>query len=95
MTDVPAPEVELNPDGEATLETYTVEFDRDGKPLRGYVIGRLSNSGRRFLANHGDERTLSELSSRTNEPVGRKGWVKADPDKKGRNLFTFEQRASL
>ncbi|KAF2096988.1 acetyl-CoA acetyltransferase [Rhizodiscina lignyota] len=95
VEDVTAPEIELSPDGEATIETYTVEFDRDGAPLRGYIIGRLTKSGHRFLANHGDARTLTELTSRTKEPIGRKGWVKGDPEKKGRNLFTLEERASL
>ena len=45
------------PEGRATVETYTVVFDRDG-PLRGVVVGRLAD-GTRFLAQPtGDPETL-------------------------------------
>ena len=51
-------------------ETYTVEFNRDGSPLRGYVIGRLKSNGKRFLANSGDDDTLREMASGAGEIVG-------------------------
>ena len=38
------------PAGAATIETYTVLFDREGAPARGIVIGRLPD-GARFIAN--------------------------------------------
>ena len=68
------------------LQTYTVEFKRDGTPLQGYVVGRLSN-GHRFLANHANDSTLKELCSQEIEPIGRRGKVKSGTD--GRNLFSF------
>jgi hypothetical protein len=76
-------------------KTYTVEFGRDGLPLRGHVVGRLKRNGHRFLANHGDDSMLLQLSSDSTEPIGRTGWVKPDPLKKRRNLFVFEQSEKL
>ncbi|HJW68789.1 MAG TPA: acetyl-CoA acetyltransferase, partial [Candidatus Binatia bacterium] len=50
----PAPELALGPSGAATIETYTVLYDRDGAPMRGLVVGRLED-GRRFLAGTPDD----------------------------------------
>jgi acetyl-CoA C-acetyltransferase len=36
--------------GDATVETYTVEYGRDGEPERGIVLGRTAD-GERFLSN--------------------------------------------
>ncbi len=47
------------PSGVATVETYTVLFDRDGQPERGIVIGRLAD-GRRFIANTPADRAVLE-----------------------------------
>ncbi|KAL1865406.1 hypothetical protein Plec18167_009453 [Paecilomyces lecythidis] len=80
-------------EGEAVIETYTVEFDRKGRPSRGHVVGRLLKDQHRFIANHGDESTLAQLASTTVEPIGRKGRVSVSQD--GRNLFTFETKANL
>ncbi|ORY08858.1 acetyl-CoA acetyltransferase, partial [Clohesyomyces aquaticus] len=60
--------------GDAVVETYTVEFNRDGSPLRGYIVGRLKATGKRFLANHGDEATLRQMAGGTVEIVGKSGW---------------------
>ncbi|KAF2013187.1 hypothetical protein BU24DRAFT_424190 [Aaosphaeria arxii CBS 175.79] len=84
------PALASDADGEAVVETYTVEFKRDGSPLRGHVVGRLKSDGRRFLANHGDERTLRVMAEGAVEIVGKKGWVKQDADRKGRGLFVLE-----
>ena len=94
ITDVEVPEMEVRAEGEAVVETYTVEFKRDGTPLRGYVVGRLKN-GKRFLANHGDEGTLRVLGSSTTEVIGRSGWVRQDAAREGRGLFTFETGAKM
>jgi len=69
-----------------SVETYTVEFGRDGLPIRGYIVGRLSN-GKRFVANNRDESTLTQLASTVQEPIGKSGWVHNGKD--GRNLFFF------
>lgn len=94
------PEIEESANGEAVVETYTVEFNRDGTPGMGYVVGRLLSlgargEGKRFLANHGDERTLRELCSVTREPIGRRGVVKCNSGGDGRNLFIFEKEGNL
>lgn len=72
------PEVVTQPHGEATIETYTVVFDREGAPAIGIVIGRLDD-GRRFLANTPADRTLLE-GLVAEEAIGRRGTVTAgDP----------------
>lgn len=75
-----------------TFQTYTVEFNRDGSPHHGHIVGRLE-SGNRFLANHGDESTLLQLSSTVKEQIGRKGMVRIGED--GRNLFVFDSGGKL
>jgi acetyl-CoA C-acetyltransferase len=69
--------------GRATVETYTVTYDREGAPERGIVVGRLLD-GRRFLAHTPGERALLEDFA-THEGVGRKGAV---AHQGGKNLFT-------
>ncbi|RKL16032.1 hypothetical protein BFJ68_g5281 [Fusarium oxysporum] len=78
--------------GEAVIETYTVDYDRKG-PKLGHVIGRLVENGQRFIANHGDEHTLATLVSTNGEPIGMKGRVSRADD--GRNLFTLSASAKL
>ena len=95
ITDVPAPELASNAEGEAVVETYTVEFNRDGSPLRGHIIGRLKNDNRRFLANQGDDTTMLQMSSGAGEVIGKSGWVWQDPVKIGRSLFAFAKPAKL
>ncbi|KAK0353604.1 hypothetical protein LTR91_018751 [Friedmanniomyces endolithicus] len=87
VTDVQVPAIEEKADGSATIETYTVEYDRKG-PLRAYIIGRLKANGHRFIANHDDERTLKELCSTEIEQIGRQGTVRVSSD--GRNLFSLD-----
>jgi len=80
----PHPPVTETPDGDATVETYTVVFNRDGAPELGIVIGRTPD-GARFLANTPpDRRTLESMTKR--EMVGAKGRVAQADD--GRNIFT-------
>jgi acetyl-CoA C-acetyltransferase len=69
-----APPVDENYQGPATLETYTVFYDRDGAPQGGAVIGRAS-SGARFIAKVAaeDAGTIAWLTSGEQEPVGARG----------------------
>ncbi|MCZ6641536.1 MAG: acetyl-CoA acetyltransferase [Gammaproteobacteria bacterium] len=72
------------PSGSATVETYTVLFDRQGEPERGLIIGRLDN-GARFVAFTSNEATL--LNNLTSEsPIGRRGQVHRAGST---NLFEF------
>ena len=92
VADVQSPVVAIQAEGDATVETYTVEFNRDGSPLRGFVIGRLKSNGHRFIANEADKSTLYQLCSETVEPIGRSGQVRAADD--GRNLFSLNGELS-
>ncbi|KAK5175147.1 uncharacterized protein LTR77_000284 [Saxophila tyrrhenica] len=87
VKDVQTPQVDEKAEGDAIIETYTVEFNRDGSPLRGFIVGRLKSNGHRFLGNHADDATLQQLCSQKVEPIGRDGKVKTADD--GRNLFVF------
>jgi acetyl-CoA C-acetyltransferase len=86
-------------DGEATIETYTVIFNRDGEPEQGIVIGRLSGKTNgpsvaqgpspeapRFFANTPPNRDLM-LAMTREEFVGRRGQVRSAD---GRNVFEPE-----
>jgi hypothetical protein len=53
------------------------------------VVGRLKSTGHRFVANHGDDQTLNELVSGTDEKIGRAGTVRSDGK---RNLFTLQKK---
>ena len=71
-------------EGDATVETYTVIFNRDGEPEQGIVIGRLGNGARsRFFANTPPKREPM-LAMTRDEFVGRRGQVRSEG---GRNVF--------
>jgi acetyl-CoA C-acetyltransferase len=69
-----APPVQEDYLGPATVETYTVLYDRDGSVQQGVVIGRALN-GARFLAKvpADDADTIDWLTSGEQEPVGMPG----------------------
>ncbi len=70
------------PDGPAVIETYTVMHNKTG-PDHAIVLGRLSESGRRFVANTPAEReVLLDLQER--DSLGRPGTV---AQRDGRNIF--------
>jgi acetyl-CoA C-acetyltransferase len=64
----PSPQVVEAAEGSATVETYTVRHDRHGHRT-GIVVGRLDESGARFLALAADEATL-DLLGQAEEPIG-------------------------
>jgi len=70
----PAPRVHEDYFGPATVETYTVLYDREGAPQQGAVIGRTP-SGARFIAKvpAADSATIHWLTSGEQEPVGAAG----------------------
>jgi acetyl-CoA C-acetyltransferase len=69
-----APPVDENYLGPATLETYTVFYDRNGAPRGGAVVARAP-SGARFIARvpAEDAATIAWLTSGEQEPVGSLG----------------------
>ncbi len=89
IEEVAPPPIEERPEGVATIETYTVEYNRAGQPERGYIIGRLA-SGARFAANtpESDMDTFTLLTDGSVEPIGLKGRV--NPSADGRNIFRFD-----
>ena len=89
----PVPAFDEEVEGAATLETYTVEFDRKGAPKVGYIVGRLVSNDHRFIANAIEQETLRELSFPSTEPVGRKGLVRRGEG--GRNIFVLDSGTRL
>lgn len=80
------PPVELRTEasGPATVESYTIVHDRSGKPARGIIIGRLSETNERFLANTPpDAQLLADLEK--TELIGTRGIVRYED---GLNLFS-------
>lgn len=71
-------------EGAATVDGYTVTYDRDG-PVRGIIVGRL-DSGPRFVANTATDRRVLESMTQS-EVVGRSGRVRHTD---GVNLFELE-----
>ena len=83
LIEAKAPTFTENPDGKATIETYTVIFNRNNEPERGIVVGRLY-TGERFLAETpNDLDTLNKFVD--DEVIGMSGHVK-----KGKRLNVFQ-----
>lgn len=76
----PAPSIAATYSGPATIETYTVRFARDGKPLEGIVIARTADN-QRLMARvpTADKQTLGLLLSREASAIGTKGLIRTDP----------------
>jgi acetyl-CoA C-acetyltransferase len=83
---LPSPTIAAQPIGTARTETYTLEYDRAGRPERGLIVGRLDDDSR-FIANvaDGNAETLARLADEHAEPIGMIGHV--GPGLDGRNLF--------
>jgi acetyl-CoA C-acetyltransferase len=80
----PRREVNPHPKGSGAIETYCVTYGKDA-PEKAYVIGRLDESGDRFIAMAGgDPSLLDDMVHR--EQLGRK--IIVGP-KDGRNVFTL------
>lgn len=78
--------VEEHPEGEATVETYTVMFGRDSQPRQGIVIGRLGelddDRAARFVSIVTAREQLIEMTER--DIVGERGRVS---ESDGLNIF--------
>jgi acetyl-CoA C-acetyltransferase len=70
------PELDEGYTGPATVETYTVFYDREGQPRSGVVVA-LTGAGKRTLAAvPGDDAgTLARLQGEGAEPVGAAGVI--------------------
>jgi acetyl-CoA C-acetyltransferase len=69
-----APELADAPEGPATIETYTVAFDRENNPRTSRLIVRLDD-GRRTVA-HGEETPAAFARLLESEGVGLRGLVR-------------------
>jgi acetyl-CoA C-acetyltransferase len=70
--------------GKATVETFTLFHDREGRPITAVIIGRLDD-GSRFLAKpEPDESILNAMMER--EVIGERGKVRPKDDF---NIFQF------
>ena len=67
------PKFDPEAEGEGVVETFTVMFDREGKPERGLVLGTLT-TGKRFIADVPKDIELLEQMT-VEDPIGLKGTV--------------------
>jgi acetyl-CoA C-acetyltransferase len=75
-------EVIEEPNGQGTIETFTVLYDRRQRPVKGIIIGR-TEEGNRFLANTPqDPKIMNSLIE--DGTIGRAGRVSS---KRGKNTF--------
>jgi len=76
LDDAPDTPFTESPNGEGTVETYTVLYGRDNQPQQGIVIGRLGELGdpkaRRFVAMVGADRGVLEGMTQE-DMIGSKG----------------------
>ena len=84
IDDLNRPDVDEDPSGSATIETYTVANGRDG-PQMGIVIGRLDASNKRFIAISNDEKTLEIMMKE--ECLNRDGVVSKNSE--GLSIFSI------
>lgn len=72
----PSPEQARYADGWAVVETYTVQYGKDGKRT-GIIVGRLESDDRRFIATTqaGDDEILERLV--TDDPLGSRVYVRS------------------
>jgi acetyl-CoA C-acetyltransferase len=67
--------------GPGTIETYTVLYERDGRPRFGVIVGR-NPAGARFLAKvpPDDEAGIAFLTDGASEPIGATGHAGMGPE---------------
>ncbi len=79
--------------GAATIETYTVLYDREGKPRHGAIVARTTDGSRTMARVAGDDHVaIASLTDGAIEPVGRSGQIALGTD--GLNHWAFEQKDS-
>ncbi|UOR15169.1 acetyl-CoA acetyltransferase [Qipengyuania aquimaris] len=70
--------------GEATVESYTVHYGRDGTPRSGVVVARTPDGARTLALVPGDDAsTIAFLTDGKIEPVGTTGSIVRDADDMG------------
>lgn len=87
----PAPRIEDHPEGEAELISYVVDIIK-GKPVRGFIMGKLMQTGDVFIAatDPNDKQTPEQMMA--SDPFGATVFVtSAGPG----NRFTFSKEETL
>lgn len=79
--------VDPNPSGVARVCTWTIEYDREGKPVNVILLLDL-DGGARSIANVWDAAAGAEALL-ASDLIGRRGWVQHD-ERAGRSYFTFD-----
>lgn len=78
IDDMQSPPLDMQPSGEAIIETYTVTFGRDNKPNGGIIVGRLGDGSDpmapRFFSSPPDDAELL-LAMTRRDYLGAKGIV--------------------
>jgi len=76
-------------DGPGVIESYTINYGRDGSPSEGLIVGRSPDASQRFLAvvPGDDQAGIDRLLGSAGEPIGSSGEVKSGQD--GRNVWKF------
>jgi len=74
-----------NPQGHATIETYTVYYDRQNNAQRGFVIGRLTDHTRFLAEIENDQDSLKQLIE--HQAIGLSGTVRQSAKK---NTFVLD-----
>jgi acetyl-CoA C-acetyltransferase len=77
----PVPPLVLEYAGKASLETFTIVYQRDGRPEFGAVLGRTPEGGRLMArVDAGNIATLAMLTDQDKSPVGSLGEVSSGAD---------------
>jgi hypothetical protein len=77
----PVPTLELDYEGPATIETFSVVHDRDGAPAYGSIVGRTPAGARVFArVDMADTGFVARLESLEASPVGLTGRVSVSDD---------------
>ena len=86
-----APHLDSSPEGEASIESYTVSF-MQGKPVNAVVVGRLADNGNRFVAVVPRENTALFNKLLTQECLGSNIYVTCPP--RGNTVFASRAEAA-
>ena len=77
----PVPPLDKEYEGPATIETYTVDYGRDGTIMSGVIVARTPQGDRTLAHVTGDDSTtISFLVSGESEPVGQRGIISRQAD---------------
>lgn len=72
----PIPPLDEDYEGPATLETWTVHYNRAGEPKRGTVVARTPSGARTLAVVQPDAPTLAVLVMGNGDPIGMRGKVR-------------------